>query len=225
MIVNIKTMQVEYTDAHWRLLTKKRKMALDLLYNLKKLGLIGFVYGSVARGDVNEKSDIDIVIFEPNYILLDTLNVHHKYIIQPTPWSTPKAYLSLDEDEKVVISFPLGKLKRDEVEFYNFGGLVGIEDLENNKRVPGVNKKLYIIEPTDYGHMEISLQGNEDYASKLLKISVNTIREREALLMKRKESGHSGIYLRYDISGDDTIYDVINKLYKTNKYFRRMINV
>ncbi|BDC00253.1 nucleotidyltransferase domain-containing protein [Saccharolobus caldissimus] len=217
-------MQVDYSETHWKILAQKRKIAIEILRMLMSKGMEGYVYGSVARGDVNDKSDIDIVVFNPNYIILDTLEVHHKYIIQATPNSVPKAYLSLDEDEEVVISFPLGKLKRNELEFYSFGGLIDLKGLEEKKRVIGVNKNLMIIIPTENGHMELPLNGNEDYAAKLLKISVDTIRERERLLTKRADKGHTGIYLRYDLDGNESIYDAFAKIYKSNKYFRRMIN-
>ncbi|AAK40446.1 Conserved hypothetical protein [Saccharolobus solfataricus P2] len=185
----------------------------------------GYVYGSVARGDVNEKSDVDIIVFNPNQIVLDTLNVNHKYLIQATPNSVPKAYLSLDEEETIVISFPLGRLRRNEIEFYSFGGLVDLKGLSKNERVPGVNKKLMLIIPTENGHMEIPLEGNEDYASKLLKISLETIMERKRLLARRMERGHTGVFLRYDLGGNESIYDAFNKMYKSNKFFKRMVDV
>ncbi|WP_338599606.1 nucleotidyltransferase domain-containing protein [Sulfolobus tengchongensis] len=217
-------MQIEYTKEHWQILSQKRTTAIEVLNLLKRYGMEGFVYGSVARGDVNEKSDIDVIVFNPNYIILDTLKVHHKYIIQATPNSVPKAYLSFDEEEKIVVSFPLGKLRRTEIEFYAFGGMIELKGLLENKRVAGVNKKLMLIIPTREGHMEIQLDGNEDYASKLLKISLDTIMERKNLLLKRSERGHSGIFLRYDLDGNESIYDAFNKIYKTNKFFKRMVN-
>ncbi|ACP38776.1 nucleotidyltransferase domain-containing protein [Saccharolobus islandicus] len=218
-------MQIDYTERHWKILNGKRKIAIEILSLLKQYGMDGYVYGSVARGDVNEKSDVDVIVFNPNQIVLDTLNVNHKYIVQATPNSVPKAYLSIDEEETIVISFPLGRLRRNEIEFYSFGGLVDLKDLLENRRVPGVNKKLMLIIPTENGHMEIPLEGNEDYVSKLLKISLDTIMERKRLLTKRIERGHTGIFLRYDLSGNESIYDAFNKMYKSNKFFKRMVDV
>ncbi|MBP1358046.1 MAG: nucleotidyltransferase domain-containing protein [Sulfolobus sp.] len=183
----------------------------------------GFVYGSIARGDVHKDSDIDVIVFNPNILKLDLINADHKFIVQATPFSTPKAYISLDTDEKEVISFPLSKLKKDEIEFYWFGGLLSLEELRKDKRVPGVNKKLILIIPTQDGHEEIELKKNEDYASKILKISVDTIRERENLLKKRVERGHSGVFLTYYLSGEESIEDAMRILSKNNKYFRRAI--
>ncbi|MEM4082161.1 MAG: nucleotidyltransferase domain-containing protein [Saccharolobus sp.] len=217
-------MEIEYSDEHWKILSDKRRLAINILQLLQKRGIEGYVYGSVARGDVNEGSDIDIIVFNPNYILLDTLEVHHKYIIQATPNSVPKAYLSIDEDEKIVISFPLGKMRRNEMEFYYFGGLIDMKDIQENRRIVGVNKRLMIIIPTKNGHIELPLNGNEDYAAKLLKISLDTIIERKNLLTKRAEKGHTGIFLRYDLDGSESIYDAFNKIYKSNKYFKRMVD-
>jgi len=203
--------QIDYTERHWKILNGKRKIAIEILSLLKQYGMEGYVYGSVARGDVNEKSDVDVIVFNPNQIVLDTLNVNHKYIVQATPNSAPKAYLSIDE-RNYSYSFPLGRLRRNEIEFYSFGGLVDLKDLLENRRVPGVNKKLMLIIPTENGHMEIPLEGNEDYVSKLLKISLDTIMERKRLLTKRIERGHTGIFLRYDLSGNESIYDAFNKM-------------
>lgn len=216
-------MEIKYDEKHWRLLCEKRKRAMNIMMLLKQSGMDGFVYGSIARGDVHKDSDIDVIVFNPNILKLDLINADHKFIVQATPFSTPKAYISLDTDEKEVISFPLSKLKKDEIEFYWFGGLLSLEELRKDKRVPGVNKKLILIIPTQDGHEEIELKKNEDYASKILKISVDTIRERENLLKKRVERGHSGVFLTYYLSGEESIEDAMRILSKNNKYFRRAI--
>lgn len=219
-------MEVEYTERHWKLLAEKRDRALRILSTLRMLGQEGFTYGSVARGDVHEDSDIDVVVFSPDILKLDLLNADHKFIVQATPFSTPKAYISLDPDEKEVISFPLSKMSRKEVEFYYFGGLVSAQDIEKGIRISGVNKKLMIIIPTEKGHIEIPLKGNEDYAAKVLKnVSYDTILERERLLTKREDRGHSGVFLKYELDRDESFENAIRNLYKTNKYFRRAIDV
>jgi len=216
--------EIEYSEEHWNILRHKRKISLDLLYRLKNNGLIGYVYGSVARGDVRKDSDIDIIVFNPNIIELDLIDFDHKFIIQATPFSTPKAYISLDPEESEVISFPLSRLKRDEEEFYRFGGMLDYYGIEKNLRVAGINKKMEIIIPTEKGHNEILLKGNEDLASKTLKISISTILEREKLLTKRVEKGRTGVFLRYDLSKDESFESSIRILYKKNKFFRRMID-
>ncbi|BAB67180.1 MULTISPECIES: nucleotidyltransferase domain-containing protein [Sulfurisphaera] len=217
-------MEIEYSREHWEILKNKRERAIEILRQIKSLGMEGYIYGSVARGDVKKDSDIDIIIFNPDMLKIELIPHHHKFIVQATPSSTPKAYISLDEEEKEVISFPLNKLKRKEIEFYYFGGIISLEDLLKGKRVPGVNKDLEIIIPTEKGHIQIPLIGNEDYAVKLLKISHDTILERENLLEKREERGHTGVFLKYELGDDENFEFAIRNLSKNNKFFRRMIN-
>lgn len=82
------------------------------------------------------------------------LQARKKYIVMATPVNTPKAYIILDDEERRTVSFPLSNLKTREYEFYKFGGLLDIDGLLENKRVPGVNKKLVFIEPVETGHLE-----------------------------------------------------------------------
>lgn len=217
-------MEIVYNDEHWKLLKDKRHRAIEILENLRQLGIEGYVYGSIARGDVKRDSDIDIIVFNPDILKLELIPHHHKFIVQATPSSTPKAYISLDIEEKEVISFPLNKLKRKEIEFYQFGGIISLEDLLKEKRVPGVNKNLELIIPTELGHIQLPLHGNEDYAVKLLKISHDTILERERLLERREERGHTGVFLKYELDRDESFEYAIRNLIKNNKFFRRMIN-
>ncbi|BFH72486.1 nucleotidyltransferase domain-containing protein [Sulfurisphaera javensis] len=217
-------MEIEYSREHWELLKNKRDRAIEILRNLRELGIEGYVYGSVARGDVKKGSDIDIIVFNPDLLKLELVPHHHKFIVQATPFSTPKAYISLDEEEKEIISFPLNKLKRKEIEFYHFGGLVSFDDLLKNKRVAGVNKILELIIPSEKGHIQLPLVGNEDYAVKLLKISHDTILEREKLLEKREERGHTGVFLKYELDENESFEYAIRNLSKNNKFFRRMMN-
>jgi len=217
-------MDIEYTKEHWELLKLKRKIAIEVLEKLRSMYQHGLVYGSVARGDVHVNSDIDIVVLEPNILKLDLLEAHHKFIVQATPYSTPKAYISLDADEKIVISFPLVKLTREELEFYWFGGVLDYEGILKGVRVAGVNKRLELIIPTEKGHIQIPLKSNEDYASKILGISIETIRMREDLLTRRAERGHTGVFLYYLLQPEEDFQNAIRYLYKTNKFFRRVID-
>lgn len=217
-------MEIEYTQEHWRLLNEKREIAKSVLARLFERRIEGYVYGSVARGDVKEDSDIDIVVFNPRIFELDMIEADHKFIIQATPTSTPKAYISLDPEELIVISFPLSKLKKDEEEFYYFGGIIDLQGIMQNKRVPGVNKKLELIIPTSVGHIQLPLLNNEEYASKILKISLSTIKEREQLLLRREERGRRGVFLRYDLDNNENFAQAIRELSKHNRFFKRVID-
>ncbi|BDC19160.1 nucleotidyltransferase domain-containing protein [Acidianus sp. HS-5] len=216
-------MQIEYTENQWRLFIEKRKRAREILEYLQKKSIKGYAYGSIARGDVKKSSDIDIIVFESNILELDLIEADHKYIIQATPTSSPKAYISLNPEETEVISFPLSKLKKDEEEFYYFGGLVSLDDIIKCIRKPGINKELKLIIPNKNGHDEISLKGNEDYAARLLKISISTIIEREKLLMKREDKGRTGVFLKYELSGNENLEEAIRELNRSNKFFRRAL--
>ena len=60
---------VVYSDRDWLILNSKRKRAIYLLEMFAKEGLNPYIYGSVARGNVHQDSDIDIVFTDqiPSY--------------------------------------------------------------------------------------------------------------------------------------------------------------
>ena len=89
-------MQIVYDEEHWLILKTLRGWALDMLNLLEQGSMRGFVYGSVARGDVKATSDVDVIVFAPNIVWLDLIEADHKFIVQATPSSTPKAYISMD---------------------------------------------------------------------------------------------------------------------------------
>ncbi len=214
---------VKYDEKHWNLLKSKREKAINVMSKLSQFSPI--VHGSVARGDVNEDSDIDIVILYPvePYKVESALGFtkSHGYIVMATPASTPKVYLALDEKEEVMVSFPLGKLKIREREFYTFGGELDLKGLLEGKRVPGVNKELVLIVPTPYGHEEEPIIGKEEYVASLLGISVETVKERVRLLTKRREKGRTGVFFEFKFWG--SVEEAIHEAARTNKIFRRKL--
>ena len=182
------------------------------------------VHGSIARGDVREDSDVDIVIphyVEPYKVELALGSYHHGYIIMATPSSTPKVYFSLDENEEVMVSFPLGKLSTREREFYTFGGELDLNGIMKDRRVPGVNKSLILIVPIPEGHIEESIIGKEDYVAKVLGISSETVRERVRILTRRKEKGRTGTFIKQELVG--TVEETIDLLVRRNKVFRERL--
>ena len=58
----VDTLSVIYDAAHWRLLKSIRERTISVFGSLATWGNSVLVHGSVARGDVDEKSDIDILI-------------------------------------------------------------------------------------------------------------------------------------------------------------------
>ncbi len=214
-------MQVIYSEKRWRTLELKRSKAIEVMERLAEFRPI--VHGSVARGDVRESSDVDIAVLDPipPYLIEVRLDYSHGYVIQATPSSTPKAYLSLDEKEEVMVSIPLAPLSRSETEFYAFGGQIDLEGLKRGLRVPGVNKALHLVIPKDYGHWEEPIVGKEDEVAKVLGISVLTVRERVALLTKRRERGHTGVFFKMKFYGnvEEALYGAVRK----NKVLRRKL--
>ena len=141
--------EVVYDERHWRLLRDLRGKALKLMRPLADHGLNPIVYGSLARGDVREDSDIDIFIQYPVssammelYLQEHDIKPMERLLIQATPSHVPKAYLVIDE--LTSISFPLCRMRRDEIGFYRLAGQVGYEELKADRRVPGMNKELIL---------------------------------------------------------------------------------
>jgi len=214
---------VRYNSSHWELLNRKRERALEIIESLNLLQFDPLVYGSTARGDVHQRSDIDVVLLNPNLLYLDQISGHHRYIVQATPRSVPKAYISLDPDELEVLSFPLAPLPPHEYEFFLFGGVATFRDLKDGVRRPGVNKALILLVPNQEGHIELPLKGNEEYAVKLTGASMSTIIYRENLLTRRKELGHTGVFLKYDLQ-EESFEEAFVALRKRNKFFRRALD-
>ncbi len=214
-----------YDDEHWIILRKKREMARIYMEPLKDLGLSPKLYGSVARGDVHIKSDVDIVVEKPpcpfslvDHILLDRFSDPiSREIIQSTPKSTPKVYIKYSGD--VTISYPLSQLAENESFFYRFGGVLSLQELDE-VRVPGVNKKLKLIYPTNEGHAATSIIGKESLVAGILRIPLKVVMERAMILARRKVEGTTGIYLTYRLDPGESVEEAVQKLMRLKKGFR-----
>jgi hypothetical protein len=135
-----------------------------------------------------------------------------------TPWQLPKAHVYLEERESV--TFPLVKPKRLELDFYNFGGTIGLEDLEKGLRVPGVDKRLMLIQPTPRGHSESHIVGREAEIADLLDVSIEIVRERLQVLSRRAEVGRTGIFIQRSLAPEEHFEDVFRKLIAKNPSMR-----
>ncbi|NPA98137.1 MAG: DNA polymerase subunit beta [Crenarchaeota archaeon] len=222
--------EVTYDENHWKTLAKLRKIAINILRGLAKQGINAIVHGSIARGDVHSKSDIDVFIpyVIPSYkveLAIETMGLQpvNKYIVVATPSSTPKAYISLDPDDRIIISFPLAKLSPREYEFYIFGGLLDLRGLEMNRRVPGVDKRLVFIEPTEKGHRESPVIGNENIVAKKLGISVDTVLERVYVLSRRDKHGRTGVFVKYYLGKDESFEEALDRIAKQYPHVRRRL--
>ena len=193
-------------------------------------GIVSGIYGSVVRGDVTPKSDIDIII---PYVLSSHsvelaltgsgLEIYKKIIAQATPNSTPKAHIFLDIEEKKCITFPLATFRTLEREFYKFGGYLEIDALKADKRVPGCNKKSMLIEPTGQGHMESSINYREREVARTVGISIKIIRERIRVLKRRKKVGRTGIILSVQLENEEVFENILKKIADSNPIIRRRL--
>ncbi len=216
--------EVLYDEVRWRILKELRNDALRIMNALTSCGLKPIVHGSVARGDVDKGSDVDVVIpyvVQPYLVELCLeragLTLMNRYVVQATPAMTPKAYVELDAHGLRTVSFPLRHLGTREWEFYRFGGLLDIEGLRAGKRVPGVNKSLVLIIPTPRGHREAPVIGYEGYVAKVLGISVETVLERVRVLTRRDKRGRTGVFLKYVLAPNESFEEAINRLIEAGK--------
>ncbi|NIA02952.1 MAG: nucleotidyltransferase, partial [Nitrospirae bacterium] len=153
---------VIYEKEHWDILESLRKKAAIVMSALKNAGFHSLVHGSVARGDVSKESDIDIFIpmvvqsFKLE-LTLDDLDIVGRKLVQATPGSLIKGHIYLPCN--TMVTFPLVQPTNRELDFYAFGGELSLDNLEDvlNNRIPGVDKRLMLIEPRPNGHIESPL--------------------------------------------------------------------
>lgn len=219
---------VEYSDNQWELLRNKREKAKELLQIFAKKGWNPYLYGSIARGNVNENSDIDIVFlqqiptFHIEFLLHEKgFTTYFREIIMATPKDSVKLYIHLSELESITI--PLSKLSKSILDFYDFGGKIDFNQLEKNIRVPGIDKRLVFIKPNEKGHEEFSLIGNESVIAKEMGISMNIIKEREDVLLKREKHGRTGVFLKRPIDIQETTEEVLRSLAKSKSIIRKKL--
>lgn len=213
---------VVYDSEHWELLETLRTRAASAMKKLESVGLDSYVYGSVARGDVTKDSDIDIIILEPisSYRIEVALGQGvQRELVQATPSSVLKAHLYIRNE--TVVSFPMFKLRSREREFYQWGGMAGMDELVEHTRVPGVDKRLVLINPTDTGHTEHGVIGYEAYVARKLGLSSSIAEERVRVLKRRDTVGRTGVYRTYQLADDETFETAAKSLTDSDPALRR----
>jgi predicted nucleotidyltransferase len=220
--------EVTYTKTQWTLLQEYREKAAQTLAALESFHLHAIAHGSIARGDVNTRSDIDIFIPEPqSSFLVETalekarIPVTTRLLVQATPTYTMKAHIEIDDQTSV--SFPLMRMRKMEREFYKFGGEITAKQLKTGIRVAGVDKRLMLIEPTEKGHVESSVINREEHAAKILGISAETVLDRVHALLKRDEVGRTGVFIKKELAADETFELALKKLADGNPAVRRRL--
>ncbi len=222
--------EVIYNRAHWDLLEELRKKTTRIMTALEGFHLDALVHGSIARGDVNKNSDIDLFIFEPqSSFLVETalekagVSASARLLIQATPNYAMKAYLEIDDG--ISVSFPLMRMRRVEREFYQFSGEADLIQLKTGARVVGVDKRLMLIKPKLEGHTESSIFGREDTVAKQLGISVETVMDRVRTLSKRDEVGRTGVFIKKELDPNETFEQALKKLVDENPIVRRRMKL
>ncbi len=218
--------EVAYTEARWALLRELRAEAAKVMAALEASHLASITHGSIARGDVKKGSDVDVFIPEVQNsfhveIALEkaAVPVNSRFIVQATPNYAMKAHVEVDE--RVTVSFPLMQMRRVEREFYRFGGEVDLSQIRAGVRVAGVDKRLMLIEPTARGHVESSIIGREQAAAKTLGVSAETVLDRVHTLLKRDAVGRTGVFIKRQLSADETFELALKKLCDVNPAVRR----
>ena len=220
--------EIVYDKKRWKLLKELRLKTVKLMETLDSCHLRSIVHGSIARGDVTETSDIDVFLPDPpsSFVIETALersgfSGYMRTIVQATPIYALKGHIELDQQSS--LSFPLVKLRPVEKEFYRFGGEAILSTLREGKRVPGVDKRLMLIEPTAEGHVESAVVGREEEASSILGVSLNTVLDRVRALLRRDEVGRTGVFIEKEVAPDETFEQAMKKLADHNPAVRRRV--
>jgi len=223
-------LEIHYNEQHWQQLKTLRSKAINLMNILERANIATITHGSLARGDVTAKSDIDIFLPNPpsSFLIETTLertttSANRRLIIQATPYYAIKGYIEIDKQQ--TISFPLVKMRQIERDFYRFGGEITLLMLKENRRIAGVDKRLMLIEPTNKGHIESNIIGREEQTAKLLSISLETVFDRVHALLRRDKIGRTGVFVEKELTPDETFEMSLKKLAETKPEVRRRINL
>jgi predicted nucleotidyltransferase len=222
--------EVIYDEVHWSLFEKIRKEANELMRPLAENHIRAIAYGSIARGDISETSDVDIFIPKPPPpAIIESLaeraghEITIREIVQATPTYAAKGYIYFDE--KRSYSFPLVDLRTIELEFYSFAGSTTVKQTEKGERVIGVDKRLMFIEPTQEGHLESLVQGREGTVAKRLGISVSVVLDRVRTINRRKRVGRTGVYLKHPLGPGESFGEAFRKLSRRRPALRRRLRM
>jgi predicted nucleotidyltransferase len=223
-------LEVHYNKQRWQRLKTLRLQAAAIMEVLERANIVTLTHGSIARGDVTAKSDIDVFLPNPpsSFMIEAALEnagfaISRRLIVQATPFYAVKGYIETDRQQTV--SFPLLKMRKVERDFYRFGGEITHTMLKENRRVAGVDKRLMLIEPTDRGHVESSIVGREEEVAKLLGASIETVFDRAHALLRRDDVGRTGVFIKKELTPEETFEMALKKLAETKPEVRRRLKL
>ncbi|UYP45993.1 hypothetical protein NEF87_002278 [Candidatus Lokiarchaeum ossiferum] len=221
--------QIIYTPDHWDLLNSIRSRAIEVTQAFARHGFDTLTYGSIARGDVKPTSDIDIILTTliPSYrveLILDEIPfpLISKKLIQATPNDVIKAHFELEGE--ICLTLLLTDFTSMPFEFYKFGGALSFNQLQDNIRVPGVDKRLVLIQPTETGHVERSIENNAHLIAKVVGVSASMVSQRMRVLTRRDKVGRTGVFLNHSLALSENIEETLRNLARKNPMIRRRLN-
>lgn len=208
---------VAYDEGRWIYLRSLRGEVAALMRPLASAHIECLVYGSLARGDVKPTSDVDIFIpIPPAPELVEAaleragLYAIEREIVQATPGYAAKGYIYTGDRRGY--SFPLVHLLPAERDFYGFAGSVTLKQVDEGVRVPGVDKRLMLIEPTPRGHVESPVAGREGQVARLLGVDTRIVSERVRTLERRRSLGRTGVYLKHSLEPGEGFGEALHRL-------------
>ncbi len=213
---------VRYTRLRFALLAGKRGRARPFLDALPEGSLL---FGSLARGDVREASDIDIEV--PQGVASFRVEVALSKLDDPwvgrtlvaaTPNSVVKAIWQFGE---ATVSLPLTPPSPLEEAFARFGGAIDRRGVADGLRVPGVDKRLLLIEPTPDGHVEKSVCDRVEETARALQVDADVVRGRVRVLRRRAASGRTGVYLTEPLDDAESPEEALERLKDADPAVRR----
>jgi hypothetical protein len=221
------TREVVYSSEHWRLLKSLRSRALAVMEKLLCAGVECVAFGSVARGDVSKGSDVDLFVpcRLPSFkieLCVDEGEIVERVIMQATPQSLVKGHLHLAGG--VDISFPLIEPTSSELDFYFFAGAVDYEQLCDDVRRCGVDKRLMWIVPTERGHVERPLsEVGAGVLSRRMGVGQRIVEERVRVLERRGRVGITGVYLHRRLAPFESFEQVLRDVVSRDAAVRRRV--
>ncbi len=211
---------VTYPTSHWTRLDSLRDRAVHVINALTGWSQTALTHGSVARGDVDDKSDVDVLIpSNVNTQIVEAalenagFTIFSREIAQATPSHSPKAHIQLDVEQTTSVTVPLTP----------FRSKVALPELKDKIRSPGCTKRLVLIEPTPEGHFESPVVGRESEVARLLGVSVAIVMERVRVLTRRDTVGRTGMYLRIPVRDGESFDEVLQTRVDSDPALRRTL--